>query len=124
MAEAAAAPVQAGTLIGVLRWHADKNPERPHIRFYADEGDGDVVTYRDLARGAEQIAAGLHERGIKPDEAVALMLPTGKDYFVSFFGVLLAGAVPTALYPPLRPALVEDHLNRCAGIVATPRPRC
>ncbi|MEK7819584.1 MAG: AMP-binding protein, partial [Pseudomonadota bacterium] len=118
VAETAAAPIQAGTLIEVLRWHADKNPERPHIRFYADEGDGEVVTYRDLARGAERIAAGLHERGIKPDETVALMLPTGKDYFVSFFGVLLAGAVPTALYPPLRPALVEDHLNRCAGIVA------
>lgn len=118
VAETAAAPVQAETLIEVLRWHADKNPERPHIRFYADEGDGEIVTYRDLARGAERIAAGLHERGIKPDEAVALMLPTSKDYFLTFFGVLLAGAVPTALYPPLRPALVEDHLNRCAGIVA------
>ena len=118
LAETAGAPAQAATLIEVLRWHADRNPERPHIRFYADEGDGEVLTYRDLARGAERIAAGLQERGVKPDEAVALMLPTSKDYFLSFFGVLLAGAVPAALYPPQRLALVEEHLNRCAGIVA------
>ena len=46
------------------------------------------------------------------------MLPTGRDYFFSFFGVLLAGGVPVPIYPPARPAQIEAHLRRHAGIVA------
>ena len=30
------------------------------------------------------------------------MLPTGRDYFTSFFGVLAAGAIPVPIYPPVR----------------------
>ncbi|MBM3565370.1 MAG: AMP-binding protein [Alphaproteobacteria bacterium] len=117
LAETSGAPATARTLIEALRWHAERNPERPHIRLYADEGDGEAITYRELAHGAERVAAGLQGMGIRPDETVALMLPTGREYFLAFFGVLFAGAIPASLYPPLRPALIEDHLKRCAGIL-------
>ncbi|MSO84710.1 MAG: acyl-phosphate glycerol 3-phosphate acyltransferase [Rhodospirillales bacterium] len=117
LAETGELPTSARTLIEVLRWHARRNPERPHIRLYADEGDGEVITYRDLEQGAERIAAALRASDVKPDEAVALMLPTGRDYFISFFGVLLAGAVPAPLYPPARLTQAEDHLRRYAGVI-------
>ena len=122
LAETGDIPAGAETLIEVLRWHARVHPDRPHIRIYADEkdggDDGEVITHRALLDGAEKIAASLRARDVKPDEVVALMLPTGRDYFVSFFGVLLAGAVPAPLYPPARLAQAEEHLRRYAGVVA------
>jgi acyl carrier protein len=123
LAETGETPAAARTLIEVLRWHANANPDRPHIRLYADDSDGEVITHRALLAEAERIAAGLQARDVKPDEAVALMLPTGRDYFVAFFGVLLAGAVPAPLYPPARLTQAEEHLRRYSGVVANCQAR-
>ena len=114
---AEAVPRSAPTLIEVLDWHVRAHPQRPHVRLYADEGEGETVTYRALWDGAERVAAGLRERELEAGEAVIIMLPTGSDYFFSFFGVLLAGGVPVPIYPPARPTQVGQHLRRHAGIV-------
>jgi len=45
------------------------------------------------------------------------MLPTGPEYFFSFFGILAAGGVPVPIYPPARPQQIEDHLRRHARIL-------
>jgi 1-acyl-sn-glycerol-3-phosphate acyltransferase len=119
LGEAEAAPVTAQTLVDVLAWHAATHPDRPHIRFYSDAGDGEVITYRGLKDGAERIAAGLQELDVKRGETVVIMLPTGRDYFFSFFGVLIAGAVPVPIYPPGRPAQIEEHLRRHVTIANT-----
>ena len=111
-------PHRAETLVEVLDWHVASHPDRTHIHLYSEDGEGDAVTYRDLKRTAEGIAGGLQHLGVRPGESVAIMLPTGRDYFASFFGVLLAGGVPVPLYPPGRPAQIEEHLRRHAGIVA------
>ena len=117
-APATSIPLSAGTLTEVLDWHVRINPDRPHIRLYSDGGDGDVITFRDLKEGAEGVARGLHQSDFRPGQSVVIMLPTGRDYFFTFFGILLAGGVPVPIYPPARPTQIEDHLNRHAGIVA------
>lgn len=109
-------PDRASTLTDVLEWHARAHPDRPHLRLYDDEGDGEVLTYAGLDKGARAIAGGLIEGGLKPGEAVLLMLPTGMDYFFGFFGVLLAGGVPVPVYPPARLTQLEEHMTRLAGI--------
>ncbi len=111
-------PYAAATLNDVLAWHADTHPERPHIQFYTDAGDGEVLTYGALRDGAARLAAGLRERNLEPGQSVALMLPTGRDYFVTFCAVVLAGGVPLPLYPPGRAAQIEEHLRRHTAIVA------
>ena len=118
LGEARGAPPSAETLVDVLRWHVASHPERPHVRLYEDEGDGTVITYRDLLEGAERIAAGLQARDLQPGEAVAIMLPTGAEYFMSFFGALIAGGIPIPVYPPARLAQVEEHMRRHAVILA------
>lgn len=115
--EAEPAPATVQTLVQLLAWHARCHAERPHIRLLREDGD-EVVTYGALAREAEVVAAGLQALGIAPGQSVALMLPTSRDYFVSFFGVLLAGAVPVPIYPPARPSQLEDHVQRHRGILA------
>lgn len=112
-----AAPHGAETLIEACDWHVSRHPERLHIRFYNDENEGDGMTYGALFTGAKAVAAGLERAGLEPHQAVAIMLPTGREYFLSFFGALLVGAVPVPLYPPVRPAQLEEHLRRQVAIL-------
>src|ERR1700720_1915543 len=116
---AEAAPERTRSLVEVLEWHAERHPRRRHLLFYPGDGAPQELTYGDLLLRARRVAAGLGAAGVEPGQAVALMLPSGHDYFVAFFGVLLAGAVPVPLYPPARRSQIEDHLRRQAGILTT-----
>lgn len=111
-------PSAALTLTEVLDWHVRAHPRRTHITLLDEAGAETNITYAGLRERAAEIAAGLLERGLQPGQMVALMLPTGCDYFHSFFGVLLAGGVPVPIYPPARPSQIEEHLRRHAGILS------
>ena len=110
-------PEGAETLADILRWHVDRNPERIHIQFYDDYTDGETITYSGLWEGASAVGGGLQRYGLEPGETVALMLPTSRDYFFAFYGVVLAGGVPVPIYPPVRRAQLEDHLRRQSSIL-------
>ena len=113
----AEAPQAAQTLIEVLEWHVRAHPQRPHIQLYADDGQGAVISYQQLYEQSQIVAANLQHLGLQPGEPVAIMLPTGPDYFFTFFGILLAGGIPVPIYPPSRPNQLEDHLRRHATIL-------
>ncbi len=105
------------TLQGVLQWHLDKHRHRTHLFLYDDADQVIEVSYGELHRQAARIAEALLARGLEPGQTVAVMLPTCKDYFTSFFGVLLARGVPVPIYPPARPSQLESHLRRHIGIL-------
>ncbi len=115
------APEDATTLVEVLEWHAAHTPDRTHVLLYGEGEQAAPLTYAELLAAARRIAGGLVARGLRPQQAVALMLPTGRDYLASFFGVLLAGGVPVPIYPPARLAQIEDHLKRHARILDNAR---
>ncbi|HEY0938490.1 MAG TPA: AMP-binding protein [Steroidobacter sp.] len=117
---AAAPPASMKTLEQVLRWHVERHPDFPQITISLDDRE-EIVTYRDLWQDACAIAGGLQQQRVQPREPVALMLPTSRDYFGAFFGILLAGAVPVPLYPPVRLSQIEEHVRRHAGILANAR---
>ncbi len=110
-------PEKAETLIEVLDWHAEAHPKGIHIHLYGDGESEELITYADLKEGAGAIAAGLVERQIEPGQSVAIMLPTGRDYFYAFFGILSAGCIPVPLYPPARLSQIEEHMKRHAIIL-------
>lgn len=121
LGEAEIAPHALNTLLDVLNWHVSQHPDRHHVQHYADEGEGEVVTYGQLKTGAEEVATGLQHYGLQPHEPVAIMLPTGTEYFYSFFGVLMAGGIPVPIYPPARLSQIEEHVRRHKGILANCR---
>jgi len=106
------------TLTETLEWHVRHQPERTHMVLLGEDGQEEPVSYARLAALAQEVAAGLLARGAPPGSRIALMLPTGLDFFAAFYGVLYAGCVPVPLYPPARPAQLEEHLRRIAGILA------
>lgn len=111
-------PAHADTLLSVLAWRAQYQPARTHVQLYETNAEApSSITYADLQAGAQTLAAGLVRQGLEPTQAVAIMLPTGRKYLESFFGVLLAGGVPVPIYPPVRPSQLEDHLRRHVKIL-------
>ncbi|MDW7771981.1 MAG: AMP-binding protein [Desulfobulbaceae bacterium] len=110
-------PHSALTLTEVLEYHAASHPDRTHILLDGYGDDPVPITYDKLYRGAQRVAAGLQQANLQPAETVAIILPTGMEYFFSFFGVLLAGGIPVPLYPPVRPTQIEEHLRRHSGIL-------
>ncbi|MBI3772790.1 MAG: AMP-binding protein [Gammaproteobacteria bacterium] len=111
-----ATPDRAATLLEMLDWHVASHGERTHIVLVKDAGE-EVISYRNLRQEATAIAAGLQGHDVQPGQRVAIMLPTGREYFYSFYGVLLTGAIPVPIYPPARVSQIEDHLRRHAGIL-------
>ncbi len=111
-------PERAQTLVEVLEWQAKTQPKRVHA-YLLGEGDRELaLTYGDLWQGARKVMARLLQRGLMARQTVAIMLPTGRDYLISFFGILLAGGIPVPIYPPARLSQIEDHIRRHVGILA------
>lgn len=110
-------PTAAHTLVDVLNWHVAQHGTRTHLTLCEDDVNESTLTYGQLRDGALAIASGLQGLGIGHGDTVAIMLPTSLDYFFSFLGVLLVGAVPVPIYPPARPNQIEDHLQRHAAIL-------
>ena len=113
-------PIDAETMVGVLASHAESHPERTHLELHA--GDEHVtLSYGELMSRAGNVAESLRERDVRPGDAVALMLPTCREYFESFLGILFAGAVPVPIYPPYRAKQLEEHLRRQVNILDNAR---
>jgi 1-acyl-sn-glycerol-3-phosphate acyltransferase len=111
-------PDTIATLTEMIDWHVDRHGDRVHITLYGEEEHSSDISYRTLQAEAHALAAGLLEHGVQPGERIAIMLPTGREFFAAFYGALYAGCVPVPLYPPARPSQLEDHMRRIAGIVA------
>ncbi len=109
-------PHNAQTLVEVLQAHVGSHPDRSHI-ILLSQHEETKLTFGELLKGAEKVAAGLQQYTLEPGDTAAIMLPTSLNYFFSFFGILLAGAIPVPLYPPARPTQIEEHLRRHQGIL-------
>jgi len=87
------------------------------VGFWLGPGRIDHWTYRKLARKAKAFGAGLQATGVAPGQRVALVLSTGPDFYIAWFGCMFAGAVPTALYPPARLGRVAEWRTRTARML-------
>ena len=109
------------TLLEVLRYRARHDAERAHLLISeetANGGERDVtLTFGELYAAAERCAAELARRGVPAGGRVSLMLPTSRAFFVSYAGILLAGAIPVPIYPPFRADRIEEYAARQSAIL-------
>jgi acyl-CoA synthetase (AMP-forming)/AMP-acid ligase II len=75
------------------------------------------LSWTAAARRGRRVAAGLQALGVAPGARVALVFPTSAAFFDAFFGVLLAGAVPVPLYPPVRLGRLDEYHRRTARMI-------
>lgn len=110
-------PDSIATLVDVLDWHVEHHGDRLLVTLDSDHGPTTQLSYARLQIDALAVAGWLAEQGFGAGDAVAVMLPTGSEFFAAFYGALYAGCVPVPLYPPARLSQLEDHLQRLFGIL-------
>jgi acyl transferase domain-containing protein/acyl-CoA synthetase (AMP-forming)/AMP-acid ligase II/acyl carrier protein len=88
------------TLIDLLRWRADQQPEQRIYTFLTDgESENNFFTYAELDRQARIIGAALQEH-IASGERALLIYPSGLEFIAAFFGCLYSGIIAVPVYPP------------------------
>ncbi|MCA9794288.1 MAG: AMP-binding protein [Candidatus Eremiobacteraeota bacterium] len=111
-------PARADDLISLLLSQAERLGNRPRAFFLEGGRVEQQLAPAGLLERARCLATGLHLRGVGPGDRVAMMLASGPDFYVAFFGILWAAGVPVPLDPPMRPEQVEDYVARQGAILA------
>jgi len=75
------------------------------------------VGWAEIRDQARVVCGGLQAVGVRRGDRIALVFPTGRDFFAAFFGTLLAGAVVVPLYPPVRLGRLREYLHRTARML-------
>jgi len=112
---------RAETLIEPIRYRGTHNAQLAHLLITEDDEQGEhhyTMTFGELYAAAQKCAEELARRGVPPDGRVSLMLPTSRQFFVCFAGILLAGAVPVPIYPPFRADRIEEYAGRQSAILS------
>ena len=102
-------------LASFLHASADTYPGRPAV---SDVRTGRSLSYGQLNREAERVAAFLRAQGVEPRQRIGLLAPNALAYLPAAFGLLAAGAclVPLAGHLTATEALTiarEVELNGC-----------
>jgi acyl transferase domain-containing protein/acyl-CoA synthetase (AMP-forming)/AMP-acid ligase II/NAD(P)-dependent dehydrogenase (short-subunit alcohol dehydrogenase family)/acyl carrier protein len=108
-----ASAVDFSSLIKLVQHHASIRPDKVAIIFLADgENEAGRITYADLDRRARMMAARIQANN-NSGQNILLLLPSGIDYVVAFFGCLYAKAIPVPAYPPT----TNMHAERLSRII-------
>ncbi len=103
------------TLVDLLLWRADSEPERLAFSFYTDgEKTGAALTWRQLDANARKIAARLARDGA-PGRRALMVYPRWEQFVPAFFGCLYAGCVPIPAPAP-HPALLKRAAPRLRAV--------
>jgi long-chain acyl-CoA synthetase len=78
----------SGSLVDIVQASARDYPDAVALQFFGRE-----TTYRELDRAIARAAAGLHARGVRRGDPVAIVLPNCPQHIVAFYAVLRLGAV-------------------------------
>ena len=111
---------KAETLVEAIRYRGIHDASRTHLIITEDEGKGEhhyTLTFGELLAAAQKCAEELARRGVPPGGRVSLMLPTSRQFFICYAGILLAGAVPVPIYPPFRADRIEEYAERQTAIL-------
>ena len=94
-----------------------RTPDREAYR--RPVGDGwESTTWGQTGERVQDLAAGLLDLGVKPEERVALISSTRVDWALADFAILCAGAATTTVYPTTNPEDVTYILADSGAVVA------
>ena len=111
---------KAETLVEVIRYRGVHDANRCHLIITGDDEQGEhshTLTFGELYTAAQKCAEELGRRGVPPGGRISLMLPTSRQFFICYAGILLAGAVPVPIYPPFRADRIEEYAERQSAIL-------
>jgi long-chain acyl-CoA synthetase len=97
-----------GSLVDIVEASARDYPDAPALQFF-----GRTTSYRELNEQISRSAAALRDRGVRPGDPVAIVLPNCPQHIVAFYAVLRLGAIVVEHNPLYTPREMrkqfEDH---------------
>lgn len=105
------------TLIDVLRLAAEVK-DRGYT-FLNDALEPTEYTFDALEREAQRRARYFLSLGLKKGDRLAMVVPDGEDFVLSFFGAIRAGLVPVPMYPPLALGKLDAYVETARRILIT-----
>jgi acyl-coenzyme A synthetase/AMP-(fatty) acid ligase len=100
-------------LHGWIARAAESTPDKPYIISAEDERR---VSYSQLRHNAAQFATFLQQRGLKPNDRVALLANNSIEHLICYLGVMAAGATICTVH-------VEMNRNQLGNIFERLKPR-
>jgi fatty-acyl-CoA synthase len=104
----------APTLVEAVRALGDDR-ERGFV-FVSSDGTERLLSFHDIAAEAGRRAARLAARGLHKGDRLAMVLPEGEQFVLSFLAALFAGVVPVPIYPQLSFKNIEGYHETVAHI--------
>jgi fatty-acyl-CoA synthase len=103
------------TLIDVLQQAASVTSKG--FTFLDDRLSESVWSFADLSHEAARRARIFRTLGLKQGDRVALIVPDGEDFVLTFIGAVRAGLVPVPMYPPLALGKLDAYVDAAARIL-------
>ena len=103
------------TIVDLFEEQVERTPDKVAVGF-----EGKVMTYSELNRKANQLAAKLRNVGVKPDDFVAIMCDRGFEMAIGLYGILKAGGAYMGLeeeYPQDRIQYMMEDCEPKAFVV-------
>ena len=111
---------KAETLVELIRHRGIHDEGRAHLLITEEDEQGErqyTMTFGELYAAGQKCAEEFARRGVPAGGRVSLMLPTSRQFFICYAGILLAGAVPVPIYPPFRADRIEEYAERQSAIL-------
>lgn len=107
------------TVFEMVRRAATRTPDGMAI---IDPRRGIEISYRQLVRQVERVAAGVIDRGVKPGDRIAVALGNSVEACITILGLHRAAAVPALLNPRLKPLEIAEliRFGEMKGAVLAP----
>lgn len=90
--------------------NAMQYPDKPAL---IDGPSGRTLTYQQLWGAIQRAAAGLHLRGFKQGEVLAILSPNIPEYAIAFHAPTVLGGIVTTINPLYTPDEIANQLNDC-----------
>lgn len=85
--------------------------------FLLPEGGERAFSFAEIAAECERRARHFYARGLTQGDHMALIIPEGDEFVLSFLACLYAGIVPVPLYPPLAFGKLDAYISATAEIL-------
>jgi crotonobetaine/carnitine-CoA ligase len=97
--------------------------DRPFVTWAPFDGPSRTWTYRELARDAARVAAGLARRGVGAGDRVLIHLENSPEFLLAWFGCAALGAVAVTTNTRSAGDELAYYAGDCGAVAAITQPR-
>ncbi len=107
----------------LLAARAERTGDRPFVTWQPFDGPHRTWTYRELARDAAAVGAGLARRGVRTGDRVLIHLENSPEFLAAWFGCAAIGAVAVTTNTRSAADELAYYASHCGAVGAITQPR-